>query len=186
MTKSTYTHSRQCPNWQLVFICIAVLVVVSCFNGFDEVPEPYRVGTTSFDPDLPPEPRLPRDDEVCFTLEASNKYVTRPDGALPPEADPSRPGASVAADPLLVNPDQARIQEALDECGAMVDAEVGHLIAKADAAAVARQDADGDGIADNPNKNITGATGEELAKPKYRASKYAVPVASFGSDALDR
>ena len=52
--------------------------------------EPYQVGIVTFDPDLPPEPRLPSEDEVCATLEASNNLVSRPDGALPPEADRAR------------------------------------------------------------------------------------------------
>ena len=65
--------------------------------------------------------------------------VRRPDGALPPEADPSPSGVGVAADPAVVNPDQARIQAALDACGAAVDAEVGAAIAKADADATDAQ-----------------------------------------------
>ncbi len=131
--------------------------------------EPYQVGVATSDADLPPEPRLPTEDELCATLEASNSLVTRPDGALPPEADPSPPGAQVAADPAIVNPDQARIQTALDACGASVDREVGAAIIAADAAATAAQRA-----AALPNVNISGASGEELAKPMYRASKYAV------------
>lgn len=129
----------------------------------------FQVGTTSYDPNLPPEPTLPKDTEVCATLQASNTLVSRPDGSLPPEADPSKPGVSVAADPATANPDQARIQAALDACGAAVDAEVGAKIAAADAAAVAAQTA-----AAKPNVNIAGVSGEELAKPQYRASKYAV------------
>jgi len=134
-----------------------------------ESAKPFQVGTTSFDPDLPPEPSLPSDAQVCATLEASNTLVKRPDGALPPEADPSVAGVGVAADPAKVNPDQARIQAALDACGAAVDAEVGAKIAAADAAATAAQKA-----ANLANVNIAGATGEELAKPEYRASKFAV------------
>lgn len=131
--------------------------------------EPYRVGTVALDPDLPPEPWLPTNNQVCATLEANNKYVKRPDGALAPEADVSPAGAQVAADPAVVNPDQARIQAALDACGAAVDAEVGAVIAAVDRAATDAQKA-----AAEPGKNITGATGEELAKPQYRASRYAV------------
>ena len=130
---------------------------------------PFRVGTVSFDPNLPPEPQLPTADQVCSTLEASNKYVKRPDGALPPEADVSPAGAGVAADPAIVNPDQARIQAALDACGAAVDAEVGAAIAAADKAQTDAQKA-----AALPNTNIAGALGEELAKAQYRASKFAV------------
>jgi polygalacturonase len=134
-----------------------------------EAREPFQVGTTTFDADLPAEPQLPTAAQVCATLEASNKYVKRPDGALPPEADASPAGTGVAADPAVVNPDQARIQAALDACGAAVDLEVGAAIADADAAAQAAQVA-----AALPNVNLAGATGEELAKPMYRASKYAV------------
>ena len=92
-------------------------------TGSDSSGEPFLVGTVTFDPDLPPEPALPTDDQVCDTLEASNNIVRRPDGALPPEADPSPSGVGVAADPAIVNPDQARIQAALDACGAAVDAD---------------------------------------------------------------
>jgi polygalacturonase len=129
----------------------------------------FQVGTTSYDPDLPAEPTLPKDTEVCATLEASNTYVSRPDGSLPPEADPSKSGVGVAVDPKVINPDQARIQAALDACGQAVDLEVGAKIAAADASAVAAQQA-----AAKPNVNIAGVSGEELAKPQYKASKYAV------------
>lgn len=170
MTQSTRTKPSQRCGWRRAGCCIAVLAVLpACFSGLGDADVPFRVGTVTFDEDLPPEPRLPTEDEVCATLEASNAYVKRPDGALPPEADPSPPGASVAADPAIVNPDQARIQAALDACGAAVDAEVGATIAAADEIAVAEQRA----IAD-PMKNISGVSGEELAKPQYRGSKYAV------------
>jgi len=129
----------------------------------------YQVGTTAYDPDLPAEPLLPKDTEVCATLEASNNLVRRPDGSLPPEADPNKPGVGVAQDPAVINPDQARIQAALNACGAAVEAEVGAKIAAADAAATASQVA-----AARPNVNIAGVSGEELAKPQYKASKYAV------------
>ena len=129
----------------------------------------FQVGTTISDANLPPEPKLPTNAQVCATIEASNNLVTRPDGALPPESDPSIPGVGVAVDQARVNPDQARIQAALDACGAAVDAEVGAAIADADAAASAAQAA-----AAVPNKNIAGASGEELAKPQYRATKFAV------------
>jgi len=129
----------------------------------------YQVGTTSFDPDLPAEPKLPTDTQVCSTLVASTKLVRRPDGSLPPEADPSKAGVAVAVDRAVVNPDQDRIQAALDACGAAVNAEVGAKIAAADATATAAQKA-----AAKANVNIAGVSGEELAKPEYKASKFAV------------
>jgi polygalacturonase len=129
----------------------------------------YQVGTTTFDPDLPAEPKLPTDAQVCATLEASPKLVRRPDGSLPPEADPSKAGVAVAVDRAVVNPDQDRIQAALNACGAAVEAEVGARIAAADASATASQKA-----ANVANVNIAGVSGEELAKPDYKASKFAV------------
>jgi polygalacturonase len=129
----------------------------------------FQVGTTSYDPDLPAEPTLPSDTQVCATLEANPKLVRRPDGSLPPEADPNKAGVGVAQDPAVINPDQARIQAALDACGAAVEAEVGARIADADAQATAAQKA-----AAKPNVNIAGVSGEELAKPAYKASKFAV------------
>ncbi|MBB3176730.1 glycoside hydrolase family 28 protein [Variovorax sp. Sphag1AA] len=129
----------------------------------------FQVGTTTFDPALPPEPTLPTDAQVCATLEASNNLVRRPDGALPPEADPSTPGVGKAVSAATANPDQARIQAALDACGAAVNAEVGAAILAADASATADQK-----TAALPNINIAGASGEELAKPQYKPTKFAV------------
>ncbi|PTB17325.1 endopolygalacturonase [Trinickia symbiotica] len=129
----------------------------------------FQVGTTTFDANLPAEPTLPTDAQVCSTLEANNSLVSRPDGSLPPEADPSVVGVGKAVSTATANPDQARIQAALDACGASVDAEVGTTIAAADAAATASEVA-----AAVPNVNISGASGEELAKSKYHASKFAV------------
>jgi polygalacturonase len=164
-------------RWYLPGVVALSLALAGCNDKSDssvsyESREPFQVGVTTFDPDLPAEPRLPTASELCATVEASDKYVTRPDGALPPEADASPAGAGVAADPAVVNPDQARIQAALDACGASVDLEVGPAIAAADAAAVAAQKA-----AALPNINLAGATGEELAKPLYRATHYAVRLA---------
>ena len=162
-------------GWRQALACAAVsLSLIGCDSPNPSAvtyttDQPFQVGTVRFDRDLPPEPRLPRPDEVCATLEASNRYVKRPDGALPPEADVSPAGAQVAADPAVVNPDQARIQAALDACGASVDAEVGAFIGAVDKAATDAQKAEA-----VPGKNLTGATGEELAKPQYRASRYAV------------
>lgn len=136
----------------------------------------FQVGTTSYDPNLPAEPTLPSDTTVCATLQASNNLVSRPDGSLPPEADPSKSGVGVAVDAATANPDQARIQAALDACGAGVEAEVGAKIAAADASATAAQKA-----AAVANVNIAGVSGEELAKPAYKASKYAVRLVVNGS-----
>jgi polygalacturonase len=174
------THRSRVPSLQSLAVAIAACLVLSACGGggTDAVSASasatttvaaFKVGTTTKDADLPAEPVLPTDAQVCATLEAASTLVARPDGALPPESDPSVPGVGVAVDPLKANPDQARIQAALDACGAAVDAEVGQAIADADAAATAAQVA-----AAVPNRNIAGASGEELAKPKYRASKFAV------------
>ncbi|MFT4066145.1 glycoside hydrolase family 28 protein [Paraburkholderia sp.] len=125
-------------------------------------PAPFKVGTTTSDPDLPPAPQLPTTDQVCSTLEASNNLVRQPTGALGPEADNGKTAA-------ILNPDQARIQAALDACGAAVDAEVGAAISAADAAAAASQTA-----AAVPNVNISGASAQQLAGSQYRAKKFAV------------
>jgi polygalacturonase len=131
---------------------------------------PFQVGTVSYDEDLPPEPSLPTPEQVCTTLEASNAYVKRPDGALPPEADAS-PGSIVVGSPgsaAILNPDQVRIQTALNACAQLVNAEVGATIYAADQAALQPQ------YATSNVKNLAGVSGEELAKPLYRASKFAV------------
>ncbi|KXU83959.1 endopolygalacturonase [Paraburkholderia monticola] len=125
-------------------------------------PAAFKVGTTTSDADLPAAPQLPTDAQVCSTLEASNNLVSQPSGALGPEADNGTTSA-------ILNPDQARIQAALDACGAAVDAEVGAKIYAADAAAAASQTA-----AAVPNINIKGASAQTLAAPQYRASKFAV------------
>lgn len=156
----------------------AALVLAACGGGGGGSPQAsvaytagavYQVGTTSYDPDLPPEPTLPTDAQVCATLTATDNLVRRPDGSLPPEADPSKVGAGVAVSVATANPDQKRIQAALDACGLAVDKEVGAAIAAADATATAAQKA-----AAAPNVNISGVSGEELAKPVYKASKFAV------------
>jgi len=168
------SSARRLPSVAWAFLTLAFAAGVGCndaksSSGSSSSSEPFLVGTVTFDSDLPPEPVLPRDEQVCATLEASDLYVKRPDGALPPEADPSPAGVGVQADPAVVNPDQSRIQAALDACGAAVDAEVGAAIAQADSEATATQMAAGD-----PNANIAGASGEELAKIQYRASQFAV------------
>ena len=166
--------------FKLLFAALGGAVLVACGGGGgSSTPgstsvsysgdQAFQVGTTMSDAALPAEPQLPSDTQVCATLQASNNLVRRPDGSLPPEADPSKAGAGVAVDPAVINPDQGRIQAALDACGAAVDAEVGAAIASADAAAVTAQKA-----AAVPNKNIAGVSGEELAKPQYKAGKFAV------------
>jgi len=174
----THTHkASRAPVGALLVSSLFAVMLAACGGGGSSNPTatnyesaaPFQVGTTSYDPDLPAEPTLPTDAQVCATLEASTALVKRPDGALPPEADPSVAGAGVAANPAKVNPDQARIQAALDACGASVNAEVGATIATADATATAAQKA-----AAAKNVNIAGASGEELAKSQYKASKFAV------------
>jgi len=155
--------------------CLAgLLLLASCDENTSSTVSysagaPYMVGTQTHDNNLPREPTLPTADQICEggDLEANDAYVKRPDGALSPEADPSPSGAGKAADKNVVNPDQARIQAALDACGAAVNAEVGTQIAQAEADAQAAQRATPD-----PNKNLVGASGEVLAK--LRASKFAV------------
>jgi polygalacturonase len=132
--------------------------------------KPFQVGTVSFDPDLPAEPALPRPDQVCATLEASNSLVKRPDGALPPEADrtPATTVVGDPADPAIANPDQARIQAALNACAAAVNGEVAQAIASAERTALDAQ------LATSNVKPLAGASAEELAKPQYRGTKFAV------------
>jgi polygalacturonase len=173
-------HISKTTKFLLASLSYATLSIALVGCGGTKYTPPaqlVQVGTaTGVDANLPPEPTLPTDAQVCSTLYASDKLVTRPDGALPPEADPSTPGVGVAAPAATVNPDQARIQAALDACGAAVDAEVGATIATADAAAVTQQKAD-QVAAGNAYKNISGASAEELAKPQYIASKFAVKLA---------
>jgi polygalacturonase len=154
------------------------LLVMACTN------HNASVGTTTADGQLPPQPKLPTAAETCATLVASNKLVTRPDGALPPEADPSSLpadpdpgnavpwsqrgpaslyGVDVTDAPYWFNPDQARIQQALNDCGAAVDGEVGAAIASANAAA-----------------GSSGVSGEELAKATYKPTKFAVRLVVNG------
>ena len=162
------------PGSQLVWVLLLAACDSSTANQVTYSSDiPMQVGTITHDGNLPPEPTLPTNDQVCTTLEASNSLVKRPDGALAPEADKSPAGVAVAADPAIVNPDQARIQAALDACGQSVDGEVGAAIAQADADALASQKSNG--------ATLSGASAEELAKPQYRASKFAVRLAASSS-----
>lgn len=70
---------------------------------------PYVVGTNSYDPTLPPEPKLPSPEHVCATLTAS--FTALSNGLLPDSADDPALGATSTA------PDTARVQTALDQCG---------------------------------------------------------------------
>jgi polygalacturonase len=167
------------PSGLILVSAALTLALVACGGGGGGASavsytqnQPFQVGTATVDTDLPPEPTLPNDTQVCATINASDKLVSRPDGALPPESDPSVVGVGVAANPATANPDQARIQAALNACGASVEAEVGATIATADATATAAQKA-----ASAPDINIAGASGEELAKSQYRATKFAVKLA---------
>ncbi|WP_244158447.1 glycoside hydrolase family 28 protein [Caballeronia fortuita] len=69
----------------------------------DPTPAGFPVGTTAYDPALPPEPSLPFAPQVCATLPAS--LTAQANGLLPDSAD--------ATDTA---PDTARIQAALDAC----------------------------------------------------------------------
>ncbi|GGP24635.1 glycoside hydrolase family 28 protein [Silvimonas amylolytica] len=187
----------------------AAIAMTACGGGSDNAnansyssDKPFQVGTVSYDANLPAEPTLPTDAQVCATLYAQPNtvgtaqvpVVSRPDGSLPPEADPSSSGAGVAT--TTSNPDQARIQAALNACGASVDAEVGAKIQAADAAATAAQTLANAQVTlrqydyakqayttTQMAQNIAGASGEELAKPTYKASKFAVRlVVSQGAD----
>jgi len=127
------------------------------------------------DTNLPDSPALPSEREVCTTLQASNTLVRHADGSLPQSADPTPPTHG-GATTQLNNPDQARIQAALDACGAAVDADVGARIAHADQQAAARQQRDND-----PLTNIGGATSGTLRTPAYKARKFAVRLVVNGS-----
>ena len=202
-------------------LCISILLVAcgggnanpvadsakssSAGNGLDanspaadnSAARPYQVGTESSDPQLPPEPSLPADMQICSTLQASNNLVTRPDGALPPEMDPSIAGAQVAqtatwpADPsvgysapvLKVNPDQNRIQAALDACGAQVNSSVGSAIAAADDSATAVQAANAGVKKGTASYLVSGASAQTLRQAQFKAPQFAVRLVVNSSGA---
>ncbi|WP_232519314.1 glycoside hydrolase family 28 protein [Caballeronia insecticola] len=66
-------------------------------------PAGFQVGTTTFDPALPPEPALPASSQICATLPAT--LTAQANGLLPDSADA-----------LDTAPDMSRIQAALDSC----------------------------------------------------------------------
>jgi polygalacturonase len=171
---------------ELVVHGLVVLILAGCGDGngisainsnsnSNSSPSPNPTATPSWTPgryagdaNLPDAPALPQDDQVCTVLQASNTLVKNADGSLPSSADPT-PAAYGGATTQQNNPDQARIQAALDACGAAVDAEVGGKIAQADQSAAAAQQA-----ANRPLVNVAGATSETLSNPTYKASKFAV------------
>ncbi|WP_240158680.1 hypothetical protein [Burkholderia sp. Ax-1724] len=171
---------------ELVVLGLLVLTVAGCGDGnglassstSSTTPPPtnpttpttpaWTPGRYAADANLPDSPALPSDTQVCSVLEASNKLVKNADGSLPVSADPT-PATYGGATTALNNPDQARIQAALDACGATVDAEVGAKIVQADQQAAATQQA-----ANNPLVNIAGASSETLSNPSYKATKFAV------------
>ncbi len=138
-------------------------------------PPPWTPGRFAGDTNLPDSPALPSDTQVCATLQASNTLVKNADGSLPLSADPT-PLTYGGATTQLNNPDQARIQAALDACGAAVDAEVGAQIAQVDQQAATAQQA-----ANQPLTNIGGATSETLSNPIYKARKFAVRLVANSS-----
>ncbi|RZF28992.1 glycoside hydrolase family 28 [Paraburkholderia sp. UYCP14C] len=137
----------------------------------------WTPGRYAGDTNLPDSPSLPADTQVCSTLQAANNLVKNADGSLPVSSDPT-PAAYGGATTALNNPDQARIQAALDACGAAVDAEVGAKITQADQQAAATQQA-----ANNANVNIAGASSETLSNPSYKATKFAVRLVKNSSGA---
>ncbi|WP_233857410.1 glycosyl hydrolase family 28 protein [Paraburkholderia sp. HD33-4] len=137
----------------------------------------WTPGRYAGDTNLPDSPSLPADTQVCSTLQAANNLVKNADGSLPVSSDPT-PAAYGGATTALNNPDQARIQAALDACGAAVDAEVGAKITQADQQAAATQQA-----AKNPTVNIAGASSETLSNPSYKATKFAVRLVKNSSGA---
>jgi len=162
---------------------------------------PFVVGTTSYDADLPTEPTMPTEANICDggdltaglglnSATTGKLMVKRSDGALAYEADPSvttTSGTRATASATTTNPDQVRIQAALNACGAAVDTAVGAAIYAKDAADTATQTA-----AAVTNLNNMGATGEELAKSTYRPTKYVVRLkvnsdttsSSYGADSF--
>jgi polygalacturonase len=169
---------------ELVVLGLYVLTLAGCGDGngigaasSNSSPNPtpgptatptWTPGRYAADTNLPDSPAVPRDDQVCTVLQAGNNLVKNADGSLPSSADPT-PATYGGATTQQNNPDEARIQAALDACGAAVDAEVGGKIAQADQSAAAAQQA-----ANKPLVNIAGATSETLSNPTYKASKFAV------------
>jgi len=55
-----------------VSLLLGVALAAGCDGSMMISAQPFRVGTVTFDPDLPAEPALPALDQLCATLEASN------------------------------------------------------------------------------------------------------------------
>lgn len=169
--RSSAVHATDLPPSQAVKFMGGILIALSlaltgCGGGG---------GRYADDTNLPDAPELPQGSQVCATLQASNSLVKNSDGSLPGSADPT-PATLGGASTALNNPDQARIQAALDACGVAVDAQVGAVIAIADKLAAGLQTA-----ANQPLVNIAGASGEALSalKPK----RFAVRLVKNGSGA---
>ncbi|HTR08020.1 MAG TPA: glycosyl hydrolase family 28 protein [Paraburkholderia sp.] len=154
-----------------------VLVTAACSGGSSDpssaaaqapAPTLFKVGVATQDAALPAAPQLPTSDQVCSTLYANDKLVRQPTGALTPEMD-NATGQTGAAAQAILNPDQQRIQAALDACGAAVDAQVGAAIAAQDASDAAAQQA-----ANVPNTNIAGSSAQTLNQAKFHAKQFAV------------
>jgi polygalacturonase len=158
---------RHCLLASSATILIALSLVLTGCGGGKKAPR-YAADTN-----LPDAPQLPQDNQVCATLQASDSLVKNSDGSLPVSADPT-PATLGGASTALNNPDQTRIQAALDACGAAVDAEVGAAIAIADQIAVALQTA-----ANLPLVNIAGASGETLSA--FKPKRFAVRLVKNGS-----
>ena len=158
-----------------IFIALS-FALTSCGGGSTPTGgTPAGAARYAGDTNLPDAPQLPQDSQVCATLQASNSLVKNSDGSLPVSADPT-PATLGGATTALNNPDQARIQAALDACGAAVDAEVGTAIALADQIAASLQS-----IVNPTHDNIAGASGEALSA--YKTMHFAVRLVKNGSGA---
>ena len=155
-------------NGLLPAALLAMLALAACGGGGDSgasADQPFQVGTTTFDPDLPPEPTLPHRRPGVRHARGHQQPGLAPRrraaaGGRPLHAGRRRRGGSGEGQPGPgAHPGRARRLRLRGRTA------VGAAIASADAAATAAQKA-----AALPNVNIAGASGEELAKPQYRAA----------------